>query len=220
MRRLVPQVVVLTLQLLLAACAALPGQTAPPAEAVHSAVHLAAHLVGTNPWQGKRRAVGGEVEAYYERATAAMAAQDWPQATQNLQWLLDNSEGLSGPYLDMALVYQFQNDLESAEHYYWKALQVNPNNLDAYNQYAILLREQGRFCESEEVYMRALQSWDLHAETHRNLGILYDLYMGEKELALQHFERYQTLSEQPDRRVAGWIIDLQQQSLALAGRNQ
>ncbi|MFT7175684.1 MAG: hypothetical protein ACJAUG_001685 [Halioglobus sp.] len=52
--------------------------------------------------------------------------------------------------------------------------------------------------------------------THRNLGILYDVYLGEKIKALRHFNRYQTLTGGADRKVKGWIVDLQRQLPAVA----
>ena len=53
--------------------------------------------------------------------------------------------------------------------------------------------------------------WSDHAETHRNIGVLYDLYRGEHEKALQHYYRYQELTGNTDRTVAGWIVLLERQ---------
>jgi Flp pilus assembly protein TadD len=82
-------------------------------------------------------------------------------------------------------------------------------NLDAYNQLAILQREQGRFNEAEANYQKALTIWPFHAESHRNIGILYDLYLGKNAEALAHFEAYQQLRGDGDKQVTGWIADLQ-----------
>jgi len=41
------------------------------------------------------------------------------------------------------------------------------------------------------------------------LGILYELYLGRLDDALQAYQTYQTLSENPDMRVAGWVSDLE-----------
>ncbi len=56
----------------------------------------------------------------------------------------------------------------------------------------------------------------MDADTHLNLGILYDLYRGEKKAALQHFSRYQELQLSDDRVVAGWIADLERQLNSVA----
>ncbi len=43
---------------------------------------------------------------------------------------------------------------------------------------------------------------------HHNLGVLCDLYLRDLDCALAHYRRYQTLTEENDRRVALWIADL------------
>ena len=80
---------------------------------------------------------------------------------------------------------------------------------------AIYLREHGRFPEAEAQYLQALAVRENHADTHRNIGVLYDLYLGDRERALQHFYRYQALSDEDTRRVSGWIADLERQPTLL-----
>lgn len=77
------------------------------------------------------------------------------------------------------------------------------------NEEAIALREQGDFAAAEQRYLRALSIAEEHAATHRNIGILYDLYVGDPDKALRHYKRYQSLTGDSDRAMAGWIADLQ-----------
>ena len=49
------------------------------------------------------------------------------------------------------------------------------------------------------------------SQAYLNRGILYDLYLGEKSLALNDYELYQALSNDESRQLKGWIIDLQRQ---------
>ena len=46
-------------------------------------------------------------------------------------------------------------------------------------------------------------------EAYLNLGILYELYLGRLDDALQAYQKYQALSESADQRVAGWVSDLE-----------
>jgi len=85
------------------------------------------------------------------------------------------------------------------------------------NTDAIALREQGDFPGAEAAYLAALGADPDHADTHRNLGILYDLYLGVPGRALHHYGRYQALTQATDRRVAGWIADLERRHIHLAG---
>ena len=83
--------------------------------------------------------------------------------------------------------------------------------LAAHNQYGIFLREQGRFGEAEQAYLSALEISDNYPDTHRNIAVLYDLYLGDRERALRHYYRYQQLTDADERMVAGWIADLERQ---------
>ncbi len=84
------------------------------------------------------------------------------------------------------------------------------------NHYGLFLRQRAQFTASRDVYLKALEIYETSAPLHRNLGVLYDLYLGERESALVHFHRYQALSDEQDRAVAAWIIDLERQLLVLA----
>ena len=141
-----------------------------------------------------------------------MADGDLATAEKDMQWLVHNYPAFSGPYLNLALICGAQGRSVDAEQFFQAALEVNANNLEAYNQYAVFLRGRGRFDDAEAAYLAALQVWPDHPETHRNLGVLYDLYRGNAERALEHYYRYQTLTGGENRQVAGWIIDLERRS--------
>jgi Tfp pilus assembly protein PilF len=155
----------------------------------------------------------------FAKANQAIDEQDWQTALAELQFLLEAHPGLSGPSLNLALVYQSLGEAELAGQYYQRTLEINPNNLAAYNQYAIFLREQGEFHDSERIYKNALRVWEAHPQTHLNIGILYDLYLGDQVRALQHFQRYQQLTGSDNRLVSAWIADLERQSMMLVGGN-
>jgi len=98
---------------------------------------------------------------------------------------------------------------EQAKLWFERSISINASNIGAYNEYAIFLREQGQFAEAEAIYLLALEQWDASSNTHRNIGILYDLYLGEPQKALRHYRRYQALNEEADPEVAAWIVDLE-----------
>ena len=210
------------LQLLLSACSVLPSGDAsvqPAGEADGVGSVASAELKAPVRADPGQRDASAEAIRHFGRANQAMEQEDWSTAIVELQWLLENYPDLSGPCLNLALVYKYQGDKDLAEQYYRYALQINPNNLAAYNQYAVFLREQGRFSEAEQAYKDALGAWEAHPQTHLNIGILYDLYMGDQGLALKHFNRYQNLTGSEDQQVAGWIVDLQRQSMIMVGEN-
>lgn len=90
------------------------------------------------------------------------------------------------------------------------------NKLEKLNQQAIAKRETGDFDGAMAKYQKALSLADDDAVTHRNLGILMELYLGEAVSALKHYRRYQELTGGADRAVAGWIALLERQTVSVA----
>lgn len=198
----------------------LSGCTSNPQQGANSQSHDAstsaqavAVLPGTertpNPYLHNQPAVDQQAQALFGTALIAMNKQQWAQAEAQLQRINREYPRLSGPYLNLGLVYLAQGETDKAEQAFTRAIAVNANNLAAYNQLAIMKREAGQFSAAETLYQQALVVWPFHPESHKNLGILYDLYLGKGALALQHYQAYQKLLDESDRQVNGWIIDLE-----------
>ncbi|MEX1031865.1 MAG: tetratricopeptide repeat protein [Cellvibrionaceae bacterium] len=211
-------VFVVCMIVLLNACGSLPEQRTeqtPPTpasqagdDAVPPPPGLDVSAPDENPYLAQAPNVPAAARSAFERAVNAMQAERWRDAEILLQQLTINYPQLSGPHLNLGIVYRRQGKLELAEQAFAKAIEVNSLNLDAYNQLALVNREAGNFETAEKYYRAALEVWPKHAPSHRNLGILYDLYMGQLEKALRHFEIYQYLQSEEDRRITGWIIDI------------
>ena len=163
----------------------------------------------TNPYLLARKSVAAAAVKRFDLAVEAMGREDWLAAQEHLVWLTKEYPNYSGPHLNLALTYLQTDKPQEAEASFRGAIVANPKNVDAYNQLAILLREQGRFDAAETQYRAALAVWPDHPDSHRNLGILYDLYMGRLEDALRHYHAYQRLHNAPDRAIAGWIVDIE-----------
>ncbi len=162
-----------------------------------------------NPYLANPRQVSGSEQKLFDRALEFHRQQNWPEAELAWQELALAAPKLSGPMLNLGIVYEATARPELAENSYRKAIEINRLNVNAYNQLAILKREQGKFAEAETLYTQALRIWPDHPTSHRNIAILYDLYMGKLEQALAHYQRYNQLEEKPERALKGWIRDLQ-----------
>ena len=150
----------------------------------------------------------------FDSAAAAQREQQWAQAEPQWQQLIEQYPQLSGPHLNLALLYAQTQRSELAEAEFKQALQINPNNIGAYDQYGVWLREQTRTQEAEAIYLQALARDPAHADTHLNLGILYDLYLGKLPQALEHYQRYLELTNDEKSPVHGWVVDLQRRMKA------
>jgi Tfp pilus assembly protein PilF len=127
---------------------------------------------------------------------------------------------LAGVYTNLGIVYERQGKTEEAVQAYQFALKKNPLNFDASNNLGVLLRDQGKFTEAEKVYLDALKQWPHHQDSLLNLGILYDLYMGKLREALANYKLAQRLNTEEDRKLKGWIVDLERRLPAEAAQTQ
>jgi lipoprotein NlpI len=169
--------------------------------------------MGSSTSGGDSAAAAGEeipnaALASYERAITAMEAGDRVEAELELEHLVLEYPDYTGPYVNLAILYQEDARADDAEAVLDRALTLRPENAVANNQRGIVLRSQGRFDEAEAAYEAAIAADPEYAIAHRNLGILLDIYLRRPEEALAHYERYQELLAEPDRTVAGWIVDL------------
>ena len=182
------------LLLILAACQSTPVDTAvePEAAASESDVDKVADTViaQPSPYEQNQPSVSRDAKERFNKALIAMQAADWETAKNELLGLAQDYPALSGPLLNLGIVAEQQADVDAAEKYYQQTISVNPTNMAAYHRYGVMLREQGRFQDAEVVYLDALKIWPDDASSHKNLGILYDLYMGRLEEALGHYQTY------------------------------
>lgn len=162
-----------------------------------------------NPYLVQSRRVPAAAREGMEIARRAYEAGDMAVAEEQLKKLTERWPELSGLWLNLGIVQSQSGDPEAAEASLRRAISVNDMNVFAWNQLAALLRSAGRFEEALQCYQEALARWPDYADAHRNLGILFDLYLHQPEKALEHYRAAQALHEEEDKQLAGWIIDLE-----------
>lgn len=160
--------------------------------------------------------VPDEAGRIFQASLEAIAQKRWEQAEQQLVELTRQFPRFSGAWLNLGIVRHVNGHPDTAEQSLRRALAINPDNIDAYNYLAVMLRQQGRFADSEGLYLQALSRSPRHADTHLNLGILYEVYLGDLNKAKSHYQSYQSLRAEPDRLVQGWIMDIERRQASLA----
>lgn len=173
------------------------GEELPPLEVI------------PNPYLENKQNVPAPAKQEFARAQALMEAKKYQQAAGLWSLMTETYPKLSGPYVNLGLAQWQLGKLEDAENALKMAIQTNKYNMDAYSQLGILYRDQGKFLDAEQIYLSALEVWPHHYDSVLNLGILYDLYMGRLGEALQYYRLSQRLLPEPDKKVKGWIIDLE-----------
>jgi len=86
---------------------------------------------------------------------------------------------------------------------------LSPADVAALNNQALMLKEQNRFSEAAVLLETGLQSSPEVAELHYNLAVISELYLLDLGRALRHYKLYQELSPGEDKKVTGWVADLE-----------
>ena len=147
--------------------------------------------------------------ALFDEALDAIHAEHYTDAEKLLKELTQRDPKLSGPWVNLGSVYAALGDDKAAEAAYKQAIEVNPNSCPAYVELGIMARRAGDFLTAEADYLACTQRVPDFREAYLNLGILYELYLGRLSDALKAYQTYQALSKDQDRRVAGWVADLE-----------
>ncbi len=164
--------------------------------------------------------VGGSTAVPVEATPIpARAAQQYAQALQlmksgrntdaelEFKELIVGYPDLTGPQLNLGLLYLRDSRLPEAEATFKAALEHSPANAVAGNELGIVERKLGKFAEAEAAYRRTIAAEPNYAPAHLNLGVLYDLYLAQPQKALDEFERYIEIAGE-NKQVAGWVVEL------------
>ena len=157
----------------------------------------------------KNTQVTQKIPENYQSAVTAAKQGDIDQAITRLNSIIKTSPVFSPAYTNLGLQYLKNKQLKEAETTFKKAIELNSSDAVAYNHIAIIMRHRGDFSDALKMYRLAIESDPEYANAHLNLGILQDMYMHELPDALQQYMRYQELTNDKDKLVAKWIIDIE-----------
>jgi len=181
------------LLLLLAGCAGAPPPAVAPVEG-DDAVAV--------------REIPPRAQTLYEQAVSALAAGDLVDAQLRFEAFVLEYPDYPGAHVNLAIIHARNGDDNAAEGSLADALILDPEYAPALNQLGMLLRRQGKFDAAEDAYLKAVTADPGYALAHYNLGVLNELYLQRLDVALQHFEIFQSLNGE-DEQVGKWIADLQ-----------
>jgi Tfp pilus assembly protein PilF len=143
----------------------------------------------------------------FDRAVAMLQDQDYGRAIDLLEKVIEQSPGVTAPYIDIAIAYGHVGKPSLAEGHLKTALALFPEHPVASNEYGLLCRKNGRFAEARAIYEKAIARFPEYYPLHRNLGILCDLYLNDSACAIEHYEIYSNARPQ-DTQVKLWLADL------------
>lgn len=185
---------------LLAACASRmqqPGHAQAPAE--QPATPTAAPVADK-----------GDPEQRFQEALGLMKAKKPQDAKDAFAKLAQDFPQYAGPLNDLGVLQAQGKQRDQAIASFSKAVSVDGKDDFAYGWLGILYREAGNYPAAEQSYRKALALKADNADTHLNLGILYDAYMQRPQEALAQYKEYQRLAGKDSKLVVtAWINEIQ-----------
>jgi len=169
---------------------------------------------GTEKGQPGTKKVDPKALAAFKRALTELQQGNSDEALVLFQEMTGNYPQIAVSHTNIGLIYFRANDFELAENAFQQAIKIKPDNAIAYNHLGIIYRKKGRFSDAEQQYLKAIEAKADYANAHLNLGILYDIYLRKLNLAIQHYEKYQTLQPEEDKTVKKWIAGLKRRQKA------
>jgi Flp pilus assembly protein TadD len=153
-----------------------------------------------------------EIGSDHRRAITLMQAEQWHAAARLLETITKQRPDLSGPWLNLGISRMKTGELAAAETAIRQAVNANTANVEAYIRLGVLYRYQGRYDDARRAWEAALDIAPDNPDIHWNLGILYDLYLPDPMLALQHYEHCLQSSATDDPQLRAWIAELAKQT--------
>ena len=164
-----------------------------------------------------------------QNAINQLANGEPDQALVAVQRVLDDPDFIASPNTAVWVlrgdVYSAKEQNEKAIIDYESALKLVGSNYHAHNRLGLIYRNAGKFDLAKAHYTQAIDAWPGNADSYRNRGILYDLYVGDKAAALEDYKIYKALLDfqiqsveaapkslvKEQKLTSQWILDIERQ---------
>jgi Tfp pilus assembly protein PilF len=145
----------------------------------------------------------------YQQGLDALAINDYSNARKIFQQFIKDNPDLSGAYINLALIDYKQERYDQALKLIEIALSINPEKAEAFHLRAQLYLQQGKIKLARNDYEMAIKLKPDYTNAHYNLALLYDIYLQEIALAIEHYNIYLSLTTEKDTATREWVNHLQ-----------
>jgi tetratricopeptide (TPR) repeat protein len=143
----------------------------------------------------------------FDDASRALRSGRVDEAERAYKSLAQAAPELGGPHANLGVIYRQGGKLTESASELEQAVKLSPRQPIFLNQLGVTYRQQGQFAKARDAYQRAIALDPGYAAPALNLGILYDLYLGDSARALEQYNRYLALAPN-DTTVTKWVADL------------
>lgn len=144
----------------------------------------------------------------YQQGLDALALNDFSSARKIFQQFIEENPALSGAYTNLALIDYKQENYDQAFKLIEIAISINSQQAAAFHLRAQLYLQQGKIKPARDDYQMAIKLKPDYINAHYNLALLYDIYLQEIALAIEHYNIYLSLTTEKDSATREWVNHL------------
>lgn len=157
---------------------------------------------------GRGAGMSGEEVEMFDSAMVFINKEQYSQGIEQLEVLTGKTRKSAIPFINLAIAYSKQGELEKARENLEIALEIEPDNPVANNEYGLVLRKTGHFVEARKTYEKVLTKYPEFALANKNLGVLCDVYLRDYRCALEAYRAYSAAVPE-DEDAEMWVSDLE-----------
>lgn len=150
--------------------------------------------------------------AFEKSVIALINLADLYQATGKTKWLLRTLHELEimaptdkTAYYDMGLIWYRMEKYKNAEEAFEKALNNGKGDTRVLYLKAQALLGQGKYDAALQVFQDMAAMNIIDPVPYREMGIIYEIYLGDMEMALESYQSYVNKGGEKAKEVSGWI---------------
>jgi tetratricopeptide (TPR) repeat protein len=144
----------------------------------------------------------------YQKAITHLNYNELDEAESIFLKLNKKHPNLAGPTANLGLIQLKRDKLDDAKRLLKDALEKNPKLPQALNLLGVVEQKNGNINEAEALYTQAIKEKADYALAHYNLALLCDVFLGDINKAVLHYERYLDLIEHTDQETVNWLQEL------------